>query len=83
MKHQYFTPPDHGCDKEQYCLICDGGLAVCKVCHLAEGTLTTDCPGEPVPPNLEDLIYSGELDYRDGRGWVSEANPTNQSLLRA
>lgn len=82
MNHQYFTPKDHNCDKDWSCPICDGGLSVCKVCGLAEGTLTTDCPGEPVPQNKEDLIYAGELDYRGGQGWIEAWNPTNQSVRR-
>ena len=68
MKHQYWTAAECACDKE-FCLICVGGLACCKVCHLYEGGLTTDCPGEPSASRADD-VYAGRLDYREGQGWV-------------
>lgn len=52
-----------------HCAICDGGLFVCTVCGGAEGTLTTDCCGGKIGPNLADMIYAGQIDYKDGK-WV-------------
>ncbi len=58
---------------------CDGGLALCTVCGLAEGELTTECPGMKTSEDQRRRIYSvGDLDFRDGK-WVDEPNPTNQS----
>lgn len=53
-----------------YCQFCEGGLFACTVCNGAEGTLTTDCPGGNVCEETLDKVYKGELDYREGRGWV-------------
>jgi hypothetical protein len=61
------------------CMICDGGLALCSVCGLLEGALTTDCCGKKVSYDTQDLIYKGgNLDFREGYGWVNEPNPTHQ-----
>lgn len=57
------------CEKE-YCSVCDGGLSICVTCKLAEGTLTTHCPGDVVTAQAEDDIYQGLLDYVDGQ-WTS------------
>jgi hypothetical protein len=58
----------HNCDHPG-CMICEGGLALCERCGCLEGTIPTECPGEPVPSEKQDLIYAGKLDYRNGR-WV-------------
>lgn len=66
---------EHGlrtCDcGEGPCRYCGGGLADCVVCHGAEGSLTTDCPGEPIPQETLDRVYAGAVDYREGRGWCA------------
>jgi hypothetical protein len=68
---------------EVCCSICGGGLFICEVCGLAEGSLTTDCPGEPANKYDED-VYNGKVDYREGQGWVWGAkNPTNQTWEKA
>jgi len=51
------------------CPICDGGLDVCSVCGLVEGSLTTDCPGVPCWTEKNRLIYDGIIDFKDGE-WV-------------
>lgn len=67
MKHKFDRcKPD--CD-DPYCNICQGGLALCSVCRLYEGGLTTECPGVPVSADDSDRIYRGEVDFRDGQ-WV-------------
>ncbi|CVK18498.1 hypothetical protein [Sporomusa sphaeroides] len=82
MDHQYREPKDCNCNGEPGCMVCDGGLSICKVCGLMEGSLTTDCPGEWSGKKSEE-IYAGNLDYREGQGWVEEKNPTNQMWERA
>ena len=54
----------------------DHELAVCVVCELGEGALTTECPGFPAG-QYSDLTCGGRLDFQRGR-WVREKNPTNQ-----
>lgn len=81
MKHVFIEPKDCNCDKYengQSCMVCDGGLAICRVCGLMEGSLTTDCPGVESWSEYSERVYKGELDYREGQGWVAEKNPTNQ-----
>lgn len=77
MNHVYIEPKDCNCGDDPSCQICQGGLAVCKVCGLLEGGLTTDCPGVP-SHDKGDEVYAGKLDYREGQGWVPEKNPINQ-----
>ncbi len=55
-------------------------LSVCTVCHLYEGGLTTDCPGEP-SANKSEEIYSRKLDYREGEGWVNKFSPMMQMSI--
>lgn len=52
------------------CAICDGGLFCCVRCGGAEGSLPTDCPGEPMPEVVRDEVYRGQIDYRHEKGWV-------------
>ena len=44
-------------------------LGVCEVCGGAEGTLTTDCPGEKVTYDRHQEVFETNLDYTDERGW--------------
>ena len=84
MKHDFKTPEECTCNKfSTNCPICDGGLAYCKVCGGAEGSLTTDCPGERVNQELDEAVYAGSWDYREGEGWVLKPNPTNQTWERS
>lgn len=47
-EHIYVTPEDHK-GKDCYpCMVCDGGLSLCKVCMCLEGGLASECPGEIV-----------------------------------
>jgi hypothetical protein len=68
--HQYVTPADCGCSEDRNdCAVCDGGLAVCRVCGCLEGSLATECPGVEAYGEYGDRIYRGEIDFRDGR-WI-------------
>lgn len=69
MNHIFETHKD--CHKP-YCSICDGGLAVCTICGLAEGSLTTECPGVASEKEYGDEVYEGRLDFRDGK-WTNRA----------
>lgn len=51
------------------CHICRGGLFSCTVCHGAEGTLPTDCPGRAMTKEEQDSVMSGRIDFR-GDAWV-------------
>ena len=83
MKHDFITRETCDCDKSEYnCPVCEGGLSICKVCHGAEGGITTDCPGELATMDQHDAVYAGKLDYRKGEGWVPKHNPTNQTWER-
>ena len=62
MKHEYH-------DNEH-------GLAHCKVCGGAEGSLPTDCPGERMTQLQEDAVYQGWLDFKDGVwGYTTKSTP--------
>lgn len=73
--HILKTPADCDCNGEGHCVICDGGLAHCKVCGLGEVQLdeTPECPG---PANPEDgTIWTwpnGEMYCfkKEKGGWV-------------
>lgn len=60
------------------CMICDGGLAICTICHLIEGSLTTECPGVHATDEQGKSVYVGELDFVGGqwvKGAASKASP--------
>jgi hypothetical protein len=69
------------CRQEGVCPICDGGLSICTVCHLIEGSLTTNCPGKPVWKDLGDSIYAGDLDFRNGE-WVNAPSPHSPASVQ-
>jgi hypothetical protein len=56
------------------CPICDGGLSVCKVCGLIEGSLTTDCPEKKCHSIHGENVYLGLIDFVDGK-WVNQCSP--------
>ena len=41
--HVLKTPDDCDCSKYDICLVCDGGLSVCKICGKAEIELQEPC----------------------------------------
>lgn len=65
MRHHIYE--EHENCQELHCHICDGGLAVCTVCGGAEGSLTTECPGVRMTALESEYVYSGDLDFINGR----------------
>lgn len=69
-KHIFYSesdfPTPESRDTQHYRHVVEGGLAVCKLCGGAEGSLTTDCPGIKVPYYVGQAVYHKELDFRDG-----------------
>ncbi|MBR8043188.1 NADAR family protein [Burkholderia cenocepacia] len=81
--HQYWTGADIAklpadSTKREWLTryVADGGLAICRVCGLGEGALTTHCPGARAGAYADD-VYAGKLDFVEG-SWVNRGNPTNQ-----
>jgi hypothetical protein len=64
------------------CVFCEGGLASCTTCGGAEGSLTTDCPGQRMTVVAERAVYLGELDFRRNQGWVNARARVRQSRRR-
>lgn len=67
------------CDRE-HCPICDGGLALCRICNGAEGSLPSDCPGRPMTDAEETQVYENDLDFVVFKGeptgtWVRHSLP--------
>lgn len=74
MQHQFRTREDCDCCGDINCWVCEGGLFICKVCGLMEGSLTTDCPGVSSYPDHAQEVYQGLEDFVDGR-WVPRTSP--------
>ncbi len=55
---------------EAGCCFCDGGLFACSICNGLEGSLTRDCSAFPISADQADAIYTGKLDFFDGKWWV-------------
>ena len=66
MKHDFETHADHEPETQACRNICQGGLAACKTCGGAEGTLTTDCSGYKLSISVQENIYLHGLDYKNG-----------------
>ena len=65
----------HTCDCQKAgCWTCEGGLFICDVCCLLEGSLTTQCPGVESFKEHNEAIYAGDLDYRDGAWHFGECS---------
>lgn len=47
----------------------EDGLAHCKVCGGAEGSLPWDCPGKEMPAETQEVVYVGLIDYVNGY-WI-------------
>ena len=62
------------------CYLCHGGLFVCHTCHGIEGSLPTDCPGEPMHELVADEVYAAAIDYRASEGWIQRPSRTWENL---
>jgi hypothetical protein len=74
------------CEKKDCpgCMLCDGGLAVCKTCGLMEGALTTDCCGYQCFGEMSEAVYTGKSDFIASRGgWIGAVSPHCPSSLAA
>ena len=72
------------CDSPGSCPICDGGLAFCTVCHGAEGSMPTDCPGRPMTEEQVALVMSGAIDYRVSQGgWTTWTRDREMAVRRS
>ncbi|UFT98123.1 hypothetical protein KO561_13015 [Radiobacillus kanasensis] len=83
MKHDFYTSKDispH--DEWAQRNIVEGGLSICKVCKGAEGSLTTDCPGELIPYDLDQKVYKGEMDFIKDKGWVNNVSQHSPEYWR-
>lgn len=69
MRDHVWYKHEGACPNPGVCQFCDGGLALCVVCRGAEGSLPTECPGEPMTKAQEDEVYRGVIDFRNGK-WI-------------
>lgn len=70
MTHTLETPATCPCSGDSgNCPICDGGLALCKVCGGAEASLPSECPGRRMSPEEQEGVQAGRLDFKGGQ-WV-------------
>lgn len=67
--------------QEPGCMFCDGGLFACTVCGLIEGCLTTHCPGYNCYKDMNEDIYNGKIDFRNG-AWVNKCSPHSPEYYR-
>jgi len=61
-----------------YCNFCAGGLFSCTVCHGAEGSLATECPGRPMTQQ-HDSVYQGKRDFVGGK-WINVRTGSNAKV---
>jgi len=64
------------------CIICDGGLRVCKTCLCIEGAWTSECPRNRIPQATLDRVYFGEIDFVGGE-WKQQTSPNSLAGLKA
>lgn len=67
-KHKYVVHTPE-CPDDNHCPVCEWGAAICGECGEAEGWLPTECPGEPIPSGVGELIGAKKVDYKDGSWW--------------
>lgn len=58
----------HKCHKD-WCSVCRNQQKVCTVCGAWDKEQAAHCPGYQLPQVKKDLIYYGDLDFKDGK-WV-------------
>jgi len=65
MEHIQFVCSGH--HEISGCMFCDGGLSACATCGAFEGSWPDDCPGREMTFRESDDVYTGKLNYRDGK----------------
>lgn len=60
----------------------EDGLAHCKVCGGAEGSLPTECPGARMSEVEEGAVYAGLFDFRNGYWQLQKQEPTLEQFQR-
>lgn len=70
VPHVFYTAADVGCNEALYRQVVEGGLAICKVCGGAEGSLTTSCCEKELSSTQQELVMSGLLDFQRGKWWL-------------
>lgn len=75
------VPAKHETCYNESCMICDGGLFICTLCYLLEGSLTTECPKAFQTPETAHEVHAGRLDFRDG-SWVTGISPHSPAAYR-
>ncbi len=79
IRHQFYSAKEAlsegGEDSKLYRNVAEGGLAVCKVCRCFEGSLASECPGEPASGDQQDRIYNREIDFIGGEWIVLAGKP--------
>lgn len=63
------------------CFLCHGGLALCSTCGGMEGALTTHCPGKRMDSMLQDAVYNGLCDFKDGE-WHAGPSPHSPAFYK-
>lgn len=81
MNHCFYETGDTNKPESIVDLNGDVCFAKCKVCGLAEGSLTTDCPDTKVPQALVEDILKGKMDFVKGK-WFNKPNPTITQRLK-
>jgi hypothetical protein len=61
----------HKCSDEN-CVVCNGGLSLCKVCGGAESSMPTECPGAKMTPEQAAAVQAGTIDFQGGQ-WCALA----------
>ena len=56
------------------------GCCHCPACDGFEGSLPTECPGQSMPGSIQDRVYAGDLDFKDGRWCVG--SPRTGTAIR-
>lgn len=73
--HHLHSERDHAEDEDPYAVeICQACvLSYCKVCHGAEASLPTECPGRRMSEDEQAWVQSRDLDYYDGKWQLPKA----------
>lgn len=84
--HLFIESVNCNCTGGPGCMICDGGLGLCSLCGLLEGSLTTECPGTKCYDTHSERVYAGEIDFVRGEwteGAISIHSPASVRRERA